>query len=241
MIEFLYTHSKRLLQFRLSKSLLKISYGRQIRGMKRTNSLDCFKLISFILCFLCQTAYVVPFNQINDIWSAVNNLNSFDVSIATSLFCVVENFFTISVYLGTQKCIKAMRENNFSIKRFYLVKVRRLAIIYYPVWLLLYVYLPRIAEGPSWYFALMNTNEHCRGIKNTWPTLLFMGNIIPHEITPFKGCFQEAWPFQIDLQLYIFIPILSYIYLKFPKIAIYVCTGIVVLNYCLLFNQFYSY
>jgi hypothetical protein len=78
-----------------------------------------------------------------------------------------------------------MREKTFSFKKFYLRKLARLAIIYYPAWLLLYVYLPRIAEGPHWYFALLNSNEHCQGIQHTWPSILMIGNIVPHKIVPF--------------------------------------------------------
>ena len=60
-IEFLHTKSKKILSYKLSKGLLKISFGRQVRKMKKTNPIDGLKLSSFFLCFICQIAYVIPF------------------------------------------------------------------------------------------------------------------------------------------------------------------------------------
>lgn len=64
-------------------------------------------------------------------------------------------------------------------------KYFRLAIPLYLMWVLLWCLNSRLFSGPIW----NNTNvvyEECSALW--WPTFLFLGNIVPGEMYPYKGC-----------------------------------------------------
>ena len=65
-------------------------------------------------------------------------------------------------------------------------KYFRLALPVYLVWLVLWCLQSRIFNGPLW----PNTDviyEDCQ--DNWWPTLAFVGNLVPAETELYKGCF----------------------------------------------------
>jgi peptidoglycan/LPS O-acetylase OafA/YrhL len=47
------------------------------------------------------------------------------------------------------------------------------------------------------------------------------GNIIPYEMAPYTGCFWQAWPLQIDMQLTLIIPLLAMISWKAPGLSLF--------------------
>ena len=81
------------------------------------------------------------------------------------------------------------------------------------MWLLLWCLNSRLFSGPIW----NNTNvvyEDCADLW--WPTFLFLGNIVPGEMYPYKGCLQQAFPLQIDLQLTLIVPFFAILAFKYP-------------------------
>jgi hypothetical protein len=85
----------------------------------------------------------------------------------------------------------------------------RLAPVYYSMWLVVWSMTSRLSDGPLWWFAQMNTAT-CDG--NWIPTVFMAGNLYnPGNMDPYAGCYQMAWPLQLDMQIAVFIPFLAMI------------------------------
>ena len=75
-----------------------------------------------------------------------------------SFSMAMENFIAINVFCMTMKCFEIIDEKNDGSKGLnkneyvgmMLRKLGRIAIIYYPCWLMCYVIIPRMSDGP-WY------------------------------------------------------------------------------------------
>ena len=76
-------------------------------------------------------------------------------------------------------------------------KYFRLAIPVYTIGALFWCLNSRVFNGPIWH----NTNiiyEDCE--KDWWKVLFFVNNLDPMTpMEPYKGCFQQAFPLQLDL------------------------------------------
>lgn len=65
-------------------------------------------------------------------------------------------------------------------------KFYRLAVPYYLMWIILWSVTSRVGQGPIW----ANTRVTFETCSNTWIyTLLFVGNLLPNEMSPYQGCF----------------------------------------------------
>ena len=122
------------------------------------------------------------------------------------------------------------------ILKFWARKFLRLAPAYYFMWIFMLGLIARLGEGPIWNFTDMDF-EQC---KRQWlPTFFFFGNIIPSIMPPYTGCYQFAWPLQLDLQIALFVPLIAMIYWK-SRVAgntlmfLFILTNIAV-------NMYYSY
>jgi hypothetical protein len=69
--------------------------------------------------------------------------------------------------------------------------------------------------------------------------MFWVANIYPKRIDPYLGCYQQAWPFQVDLQIHIFIPFLAIIYWKYPLIGFLGCLNMILIN--VVVNMYYTY
>ena len=106
-------------------------------------------------------------------------------------------------------------------------KFYRIAIPYYLMWLILWTLTSRAGNGAIW----ANTNITFESCDTDWLyTLLFVGNIFPNEMKPYEGCFQQAFPLQIDLQLSIFVPFLAIIACKVPALGIILSIALIIAN-----------
>lgn len=102
-----------------------------------------------------------------------------------------------STFTLTYRCFQIMEAQGgkaLSVKDYFKIvgrKYFRLALPLYIVWLLLWCLNSRLFTGPIWH----NTNivyEDCKELW--WPTFLFIGNLVPNEMNPYKGCLQQAFP-----------------------------------------------
>mgnify|MGYP007132295243 CR=1 FL=1 len=115
-------------------------------------------------------------------------------------------------------------------------KFVRLAAPYYLFWLLLWSLTPRVAEGAIWY----NTDKFYMSCDDDWLyTLLFIGNIVPAQMDPYAGCYQQAFPLQLDLQITMIVPIVAVISYKFPILG--TLLGLVLIMTNILLNMHYTY
>lgn len=122
------------------------------------------------------------------------------------------------------------------ILKLYARKWLRLAPPYYFLWLILWGITSRAASGPIW----SNTDiSYVSCSTNYWPTALMIGNLIPVDVVPYSGCYQSAWPLQVDIQIYLFVPFLAMLYWKSPSAGFCFCLLMVVAN--LGMNVYYSY
>ena len=66
--------------------------------------LDGFKVISFILCTISQTAYSLLYTQTVDIFQMLKLLTRIEVTTFISMNLALENFIFVSAFLCAYKC-----------------------------------------------------------------------------------------------------------------------------------------
>ena len=121
----------------------------------------------------------------------------FGWSFMVACSMAMENFITINVFCLSLRCfqiIEAKNDGSHGLTKseyFALImrKLGRIAIIYYPCWLICYVAIPRISDGPFYDRALSGMSDECLHFRDYWPTLFLVGNIFPDKVVPFTGCY----------------------------------------------------
>ncbi|CAH1100858.1 unnamed protein product [Psylliodes chrysocephalus] len=82
-------------------------------------------------------------------------------------------------------------------------------------------------SGPNWPEGMADLLGHCE--ENWWSTLLFIQNELDHT----KMCVMQTWYLHVDMQLYIFSPLIFWILKKYEKkgiaILLLTCAGSIVL------------
>ena len=68
-----------------------------------------------------------------------------------------------------------------------------------------------------------------------------IGNLFPADAIPFDGCFQESWPLQIEMQLFLLIPIIAFSYKKYPRVTLMTGAILVLINLMILFSYYHSH
>jgi len=97
------------------------------------------------------------------------------------------------------------------ILKMYARKFLRLAPVYYAFWFIIWGLVARVGQGPLWHITDASFDE----CKDTWMyTALFVGNIWPSEVKPYEGCYQYAWPLQVDMQIALVVPIFAIVFWK---------------------------
>ena len=122
-------------------------------------------------------------------------------------------------------------KNNYlepvDILKIYARKFVRIAPAYYIMWLLMWCLTSRIANGPIWH----NTNMNFETCNENWmPTLFMYGNLYPQEMIPYTGCYQFAWPLQLDMQLHLIVPFIAMAFWKSSKLGMFICTSLIISN-----------
>jgi hypothetical protein len=123
------------------------------------------------------------------------------ISFATSFgVFAIENFIAINVFCQTVSCYRILGERKQMTKKeiahMTCRKFLRVAIIYYPCWLMVYSILPWVGHGPVWEQALDGESSECNEWRHFLPTFFMINNLIPFwSAVPFTGCFQEGWTF----------------------------------------------
>ena len=122
------------------------------------------------------------------------------------------------------------------ILKLYMRKFLRLAPAYYCMWIIIWGLSARIGTGPIWHTTNMNMLT-CETMW--WPTLLFIGNLYPVNIAPYSGCYQQAWPLQVDFQIALFIPFLAIIFYKSNLAGVMISILFICANIAI--NMYYTY
>ena len=113
------------------------------------------------------------------------------------------------------------------ILKIYARKFIRIAPAYYGMWAILWCLTSRIARGPIWH----NTNMSFETCNDNWlPTLFLYGNLSPKEMRPYTGCYQPAWPIQLDFQLHLFVPFLAMLFWKSNRVGVIFCCLMIFAN-----------
>lgn len=163
--------------------------------------LEGFKFISFVLCTISQTAFMLFYTTLIDLLSIFTLLRRIEVTQFIASNLGLETFVFVSAFLGAYRAFQIMEAKNETlnsgdIMKFYIRKFMRLAPAYYGMWALLWSATSRIGQGAIWH----NTDISFEKCKDEWlPTLLMIGNLAPSEMNPYEGCYQFAWPLQIDM------------------------------------------
>lgn len=114
-------------------------------------------------------------------------------------------------------------------------KYLRLAPAYYSMWMIVWAFTSRLSQGPMWH----NTDNNTRTCEDQWMSTLFMlGNLFPKEMEPYSGCYQQAWPLQLDIQIAFFVPLFAIICWKSPVMGTLMSFGLIVAN--VFINMHYS-
>lgn len=154
----------------------------------------------------------------------------------TIFYCgnlALETFVFISVFFISYKCIQIMNAKNGLLSAgdvvcIWMRKFLRLAPVYYFMWAAVWALTSRLIEGPISY----KGNINMATCSTEWRSTLFMvGNLFPEEMEPYKGCFQQAWPLQVDMQITLVVPFISMIIWKVPVLGILICLALIVGNF----------
>jgi peptidoglycan/LPS O-acetylase OafA/YrhL len=66
-----------------------------------------------------------------------------------------------------------------------------------------------------------------------------VGNIFPFEKVMYQGCYQQAWPLQLDMQLTLLVPFVAIAFKKSAIVGLVVCQALIALN--IMINMGYAY
>ena len=117
--------------------------------------------------------------------------------------------------------------NPVDIVKIYLRKFFRLAPAYYSMWMIIWALTSRLADGKTWDRANIN-NETC---SQTWRDTLYMiSNLNTTEMKPLAGCYQQAWPLQVDMQLHLIIPFVAMFYWISPILGSILSLALIAIN-----------
>uniref|UniRef100_A0A7S3IWR1 Acyltransferase 3 domain-containing protein n=1 Tax=Strombidium inclinatum TaxID=197538 RepID=A0A7S3IWR1_9SPIT len=203
--------------------------------------LDGYKFFSFVLISIAQTSYMLAYTSVIDLLQLFALLRMVSVAQFLASNLGLETFVFVSVFYGAYKCRQIMEARSGLLRpldflKIYFRKFLRLAPAYYMMWIIMWAVIPRLASGPIWNFTDIDF-ETC---KEQWlPTLFFMGNLIPKEMKPYEGCYQFAWPLQVDMQIALLVPFIALVYWK-SRVAgntlmvLFIFTNVAV-------NMYYSY
>lgn len=109
--------------------------------------------------------------------------------------------------------------------------------MYYIMWIVIWCMTSRLSSGPIWH----RTDKLVYKCDENWVSTLFMaGNLFPVEQEPFKGCYQQAWPLQLDFQICFVVPIIAILLHKIPMVyGVIVCLLMIFVNIGI--NMYYTY
>jgi peptidoglycan/LPS O-acetylase OafA/YrhL len=148
---------------------------------RELDALDGIRAKCFVLYTMSQTAVMILFTVLINLFEIFKLLRNFFINIVISANLALEIFLFISVFLGFYKCMQIMDAKQgvltpLDIFRLWLKKFMRLAPAYYIMWLLIWTCTSRANSGPLWHLAQINT----RTCAEDWvPTFYMVGNIWP--------------------------------------------------------------
>jgi hypothetical protein len=163
--------------------------------------IDGLRLGSYVLASIAMIEQYAPRGFQKEIFAAFRLVHMPVISIFTSVgVFAIENFIAINVFCQTVSCYRILGERKqmtkYEIAHMTLRKLLRVAIIYYPCWLIVYSILPWIGHGPVWEQALDGISSECDEWRQFLPTFFMVNNLIPFwTAVPFTGCFQDGWTF----------------------------------------------
>lgn len=154
-----------------------------------------------MLYTIAQTAFFCLYTQLNNMLNIFSMMRLPPVTAFIAANLGLESFVLISAFLGGYKCFQIMEAKGnvlglLDILKIYARKFVRMAPMYYLLWMFLWSITSRIANGPIW----SNTNMAFDTCEENWVyTFFWVGNLAPKMMVPYTGCFEMAWPLQLDL------------------------------------------
>lgn len=160
-----------------------------------------------------------------------NLVQRMDICLLVSLYYFIENFILINSFLSSLSLLRRpTRLRLREVPLLWLKKWARLAILYYPLLFLVYSIVPRIYSGAEYFKATWSVGEDCYTTSNIVQLALFASNLYYPETVSYRSCFIQAWPFQLDLQMYLLVPLLVLLYQRWPKLAVATCFLMVLIS-----------
>lgn len=90
----------------------------------------------------------------------MNVLKGMLVPIVTQFHYAVDHFILVNVFLSTLSLLRREEKLKLTeLPRLYLRKWAKLALFYYPIWLMTYCIVPAIMDGPFSYTLLSGIEE----------------------------------------------------------------------------------
>ncbi|XP_044737108.1 nose resistant to fluoxetine protein 6-like isoform X2 [Chrysoperla carnea] len=133
----------------------------------------------------------------------------------------VDSFFLLSGCLVMYGFLKMQAKKiPFNIPVFYLHRYIRLTPSYAATIVFMLTFYRFMGSGPLW--DPENSNENCK--TYWWAALLYIQNYVAA-----KPCVQVSWYLQVDMQFYIFAPMLLVPIAKWPKITNYLLSSLVII------------
>lgn len=166
--------------------------------------LDLFngiQYLSFVLYTVGQTAFTLVLTWLINLFNVFQMMTMLPVNSFICSNVALETFVFVSSFFTTYKCFQIMKAKDDSLSLGDILKIivrkfLRLAPVYYSMWFVIWVLTYRIGDGPIWHWSYDNVIT-CR---DDWLETVFMvGNLNLTDMRPYYGCYQQAWPLQMDM------------------------------------------
>lgn len=128
----------------------------------------------------------------------------------------VDSFFFISGLLVTNSCLKQLSKNNgkLDLFSFYFHRYLRMTPLMMVIILFSSTLLKYLGEGPSFQESTIMFDSWCQ--ENGWLNALYLHNFIRRE----NMCLGHTWYSAVDMQLFLFAPLLLVPLYKRPRVGL---------------------
>lgn len=198
---------------------------------RELDAFDGVKVFSFAVATIGQAGCCLLITWFYNVFNVFSILRSLLGCMITMANIGMEPFFFISTFFTVYRCMMIMdaKEKTLDLADWFKIVMRkffRLAPVYYSCWIIMWALTPYVVQGALSYVS----NNNMTSCSSDWVSTMFMASNLSFTITPYMGCYQSAWPLQVDLQLTLITPILAMIIWKSRILGMLVCTLLIVSN-----------
>ncbi|KAG5866663.1 hypothetical protein JTB14_004654 [Gonioctena quinquepunctata] len=184
---------------------------------KRTelSSLNGIRFISMLWIVAVHTHSVYTSGPVFNSKDVIDLTNSSLSMIFVSGNLACDTFLMVGGILVSYVFFKQKRyEEKFNIFKHYLHRYIRLTPALAGVVLVSATLLRYMGSGPKWDYIINGFENNCKDYW--WSTLLFVQNYVNVD----KMCVGQSWYLNVDMQLYLFSPLILFLLQKYTKTAI---------------------